>query len=358
MDDERYGQMKRRCVNLVTAAMVGVAFSAQQLIVLMTNKAKQALLVILVCLFQSVACANTPEGYPPVGYRDHRYTGIHCLAADAAKSIAELFILKTTTAKIAAGKQFEAEVAEFFSGRRYRTVLKPETDYRVIAKGDGNRRTLDCIPRWGISALDKEHPIDATGDYLAIERIGTTGQYGDFPLKNKCDTGKNGWTDCDVGTFGFSRRSKNGTIKWARLLAIGVPFKGGHPLYEFPFALNIIDEFNYGTLLNDGTAILTYLDHMSIRIDMKTGFPINPRPDVASVPLEDWAQLKHILYERWERNTQTACGPRDTRCWKDLIEVYFYGLQNYLFPSYSIGITKQEQSCRNSALTPRSHRSL
>lgn len=338
MDNERYGQMKWklqwRCVNLVSAAMAGVTLSAQQLSALMTNNAKQALLVVFVCLFQSLACANTPEGYPSVGYRDHQYTGIHCLPADASKPLPELFILKTTTAKIAAGKQFDVEVAEFFSGRRYRTVLKPEADYRVIVESDGNRRTLDCVPRWGIGALDKEHPIDATGDYLAIERIGTTGQYGDFPINNKCDAGGNGWADCDVGTFGFSRRSANGTIKWARLLAIGVPFKDGHPLYELPCALNIIDEFNYGTLLNDGTAIITYLDHMSIRIDLKTGLPVEPRPNIASVPLDDWAQLKRVLYERWNGSTRLPCAPRDTRCRKGLTEMYFYSLQNYLFPSY------------------------
>ena len=62
MDDERYGQMKRRCVNLVTAAMVGVAFSAQQLIVLMTNKAKQALLPPMPADIDNAAatCAGRP----------------------------------------------------------------------------------------------------------------------------------------------------------------------------------------------------------------------------------------------------------------------------------------------------------
>lgn len=323
-----------RGLNVVPAVMARIAPSVQQLNTLLGSCAKQTLLTILVCLFHSIACASPSTSYPPVGYRDHQYTGIHCVPTDTSTLIPELYLLKTTIAALAAGRQFDVEAAEFFSGRRYRTKIRTESDYRVVVDIAGKRQTLDCVPRWGLGTLDKEHPIDATGDYLVLERIGTTGAFGEFLLNNKCDAGAGGWVDCDVGTSGLSRRSANGTIKWARFIAVGVPFKDGHPLYKLPCSLDIIDEFTYGTLLNDGTAVFTYLDHMSIRIDMKTGLPIEPRPNIASVPLNDWAQLKRVLYERWNGNSRPVCGLQDKKCWKDLTEMYFYGLQNYLFPSF------------------------
>lgn len=316
-----------------TKWLFGSKLSRAALLLIFKRDNLKRVQLVIVCLFSSITYANPPESYPPIGYRDHRYTGVHCKPLNPITQTPELYILKNSGRKIYGGKPFKAEIAEFFSGRRYLTLLKPRGASEAKVEVVGKNLILQCFSG---HVFAKEYPVDASGDYIVQEGVGTAGSFGNTALnmQHMCDAGKNGWVDCDVGTTGLVRRSATGVIKWARLIAIGVPFKDGHPLYDLPRALNIIDEYDEATLLNDGTAVFTYMDHMSIRVDLKTGIPISSRPDVASVPLDDWAKLKQILYERREGHAGSTCEWSNTKCWKDLIRMYFYGLQNYLFPSF------------------------
>jgi hypothetical protein len=70
---------------------------------------------------------------------------------------------------------------------------------------------------------------------------------------------------------------------------------------------------------------------MSVRIDVNNGELLEQRQGVADVPLNNWAELKRIMNERWH-GVSRPCKSSDMKCEQRLIEMYFYTLQNYLFP--------------------------
>jgi hypothetical protein len=274
--------------------------------------------------------------YPDIYYRGVEYQGTHCIPIESSKDKRELYMLKTTSrSELTDGKQHDIDVAEFFSGHRYQAKLDPIADHKLSITANSLHVDLDCgFNQFTISsAPDKSHRIDARGDYLNLERISTTGRWGNLSI-DSCDGGRYGRVDCDIGTNGLSRRSSDGTVRWARILVVRAKYESGHPFYDLPNALRIEDRFDEGTLLPDGTAVLTFKGVMSVRVDLVHGSLRENRPDVTMVSLDDWATLKRIMHERWNGINRPCSniGKYDKKCEQSLIEMYFYSLQNYLFP--------------------------
>jgi hypothetical protein len=151
-----------------------------------------------------------------------------------------------------------------------------------------------------------------------------------------------GVEDCDVGLQGFGRRRADGAIIWASLLVAARPYPPSYPGKLLPDAFEILDANWDGTWLGDGTALFTIgypgWYGQTVRIDMNKGRLFENHPDVAMVPMEDWAALKHVLWQRWFGATN-PCGRLSEKdasvCNRKVNELYASAQTNYLFPMYS-----------------------
>lgn len=282
--------------------------------------------------------------YPSIYYRGPEYAGMHCIRGPRTNPVSELYLLRMVLRDLQKGVKKETDVAEFFSGRRYKAQVVNKGDFEIDLTIDDKAVTLECEVA-NMVQYEKSSPINEQGDYLSSENVDVqTGKWGnDVYINNNCDIGTSKEA-CDIGLQGMSRRRSDGSVVWAKLFVVAAPYPKGHPVWNVPNALNILDGNWDGTWLNDGSAIFTISSRgwsgPTVRVNMKDGTLFDTPQDVALVSLDDWAQLKHILKKRWVGDVHgDLCkflqGERRAMCQRDVTRMYFYTQQSYLFPMLS-----------------------
>jgi hypothetical protein len=275
-----------------------------------------------------------PQKYPSVYARNISFNGALCVPTQSRRAgYEEVFILDRSQLSKEGVSDRSVRVKEFFSNRSYSTKFKPKRPLQGSLLSPLGAIELDCRAGNKKTGLGPNHAIADAGNYLSLVNVDSFGQYGEkIPIDN-CEVGSH----CDLGTQGLALKTPNGSEVWAVLLAIRNPGKFGHPTYRLPKLNHITtDVFNDALILNDNSILLSYDELKIIRLSLESGAFHGSDKNISVIPLRDWTQLKAIFYRRYFDSASQCFDKKIAKCdWQDRSELYFYTLQDFLFPQFS-----------------------
>jgi hypothetical protein len=268
------------------------------------------------------ASRNAAPSLPPVYFRRIDFSSNqNCAAVGAPLGRAdEVFMVAPRIDDWIPGKTHSVSVVEFFSGRRYRAqLLVSERKYGVLRSPSGSLG-LDCNINFAFGA---QSMVLRDGSYLTVINVDDTGQTGeDVSIDPN-----------DLGTQALARKRADGTLMWSSLLAVRDK-RRRNSVYELPGLYDIKDsQFISDRLLGDDTLLLVYGRNLAVRLDLRDGSIPASHADVRVVPLDEWARMKRDVHAMAygegctdRKSTAGSCSAAGRN------EIYFYGLQDRLFP--------------------------
>jgi hypothetical protein len=274
-------------------------------------------------LLSSASKLESKEIYPEIHARKIEYKLQFCTAIKQSTQTEEIYIVEDK--KFITGKPIK--VVEFFSGKNYQGIYKE----KLKINKNNILTELTCGATERSVVVGAKHPINELGEYFSVMNVDTSGNYGANVIIDNCQIG----SDCDFGTQGLALISKSGETKWAKLIALQKNIKFNHPTYYLPELLTMRDGvFDKAILLKDDSILLGFNEHGVIRLLLTTGDSKSLPSSFAVVSLNDWANLKHILSKRFLNSTDNCKHVTQLNCeWQRKTEMYFYTLQNFLFPN-------------------------